>query len=166
MTTAQINTIEAKASGVLENVFGNSIDVKLPISLSNILDKYSLTLKTGTFEDKNVSGVFSRKDQEIYVAADESPNRKAFTVAHELGHYFLHEDKQTDVFLREQILNITEESRETEKEANWFAAALLMPEKLIKKYYDLTKDIDILATIFGVSPTAVYFRLKNLGLAA
>lgn len=166
MTPTQINTIEAKASGVLENVFGNFSNIKLPISLSSIIDKYNLTLRTGQFEDKNVSGVFSRTDHEIYVADDESPNRKAFTVAHELGHYFLHEDKDTDVFLREQILNLTEESRENEKEANWFAASLLMPEKLIEKYYLLTKDIDVLSTLFGVSPTAVYYRLKNLHLAA
>ena len=166
MTSGQINSIEAKASGVLENVFGDLNDIQLPISLSSVLDKYSITLKTGAFEDKNISGAFNRKDQEIYVAEDEAPNRKAFTVAHELGHYFLHENKKTDVFLREQILNLTEENRENEKEANWFAASLLMPEKLIKKYYSMTKDIDVLSTLFGVSPTAVYFRLKNLGLSA
>ncbi|MBU4017219.1 ImmA/IrrE family metallo-endopeptidase [Patescibacteria group bacterium] len=166
MTPGQINTIEAKASGVLEDVFGNLNDIQLPVSLSNVLDKYNIILKTGKFEDKNVSGVFNRKDQEIYVAEDEAPNRKAFTVAHELGHYFLHENKQTEVFLREQILNLTEESRENEQEANWFAASLLMPEKLIKKYYSISKDVDVLSTLFGVSPTAVYFRLKNLGLTA
>ncbi len=166
MKQGQINVIEAKASGVLESVFGNLNDIQLPISLSRVLDKYNIILKTGKFEDKNVSGVFNRKDQEIYVAEDEAPNRKAFTVAHELGHYFLHEGKVTEVFLREQILNLTEESRESEQEANWFAASLLMPEKLIKKYYSISKDVDVLSTLFGVSPTAVYFRLKNLGLTA
>lgn len=166
MTPTKINTIEAKASGVLENVFGNLNDISLPINLTEVLEKYNLTLKTGDFENDNISGVFSRKDQEIYVAKDESPNRMAFTVAHELGHFFLHTDKQTDVFLREQIINITEENRENEKEANWFAAILLMPKTLIKKYYSITEDVDVLSTLFGVSPTAVYYRLKNLGLEA
>lgn len=166
MTPTQINTIEAKASGVLEDVFGNLETIKLPINLSSVLDKYNITLKTGTFEDKNVSGVFNRQDHEIYVADDETPNRKAFTVAHELGHFFLHEDRETDVFLREQILNLTEENRENEQEANWFAASLLMPEKLVRQYYTFIKDIDDLSTLFGVSPTAVYYRLKNLGLKA
>ena len=166
MTASQINNIEAKASGVLESVFGNLNDIKLPINLADILGKYNISLNAGKFEDENVSGVFSRKDKEIYVAQDESPNRTAFTVAHELGHYFLHEDKATDVFYRKQILNIAEESREKEKEANWFAASLLMPSQLVKKYYSITQDIDVLSSLFGVSPTAVYYRLKNLGLEA
>ena len=63
-----------------------------------------------------------------------------------------------------QILNLTDEDKEEEQEANWFAASLLMPEKLLKHYFSITNDADKLATIFGVSPTAVYYRLKNLGL--
>ena len=39
-----------------------------------------------------------------------------------------------------------------------------MPKKLILKYWELTQDIEKLAQIFGVSPSAVYFRLKNLQL--
>ncbi len=164
MNQTTINTIEAKASSILESVYGNLNDIKLPINLPDILKEYSITLKTGKFKDKNISGVLSREENAILVASDETPNRTAFTVAHELGHYFLHKDKATDVFYREQILNITEEDRETEKEANWFAASLLMPPQLVKKYYRIAKDIDVLSSLFGVSPTAVYYRLKNLGL--
>ncbi len=166
MTRTQINTIEAKAGNILESVFGNLNEIKVPINLANILEQYNITLNTGKFKDENVSGVFSRADREIFVASDESPNRTAFTVAHELGHYFLHANKDTDVFYREQILNITEETSDNEKEANWFAASLLMPSQLVKRYYSLTHDVGILSTLFGVSPTAVYYRLKNLGLEA
>lgn len=164
LNSTQINTIDAKASTVLESVFGNLENISPPIDILDILKKYEINLKSGSFEDKNVSGLYDKDKKLIYIADDESPNRKAFTVAHELGHFFLHKDKANDLFYRMQILNLTDEDREDEQEANWFAASLLMPEKLVKHYFSITNDVDKLATIFGVSPTAVYYRLKNLGL--
>ena len=51
----------------------------------------------GAFEDKEVSGAYEREHKMIYIAEDEPTNRKAFTIAHEIGHYFLHEVKQHEV---------------------------------------------------------------------
>jgi hypothetical protein len=39
MIPAQINTIQAKANGVLEDIFCNFSNIELPISLSSILMK-------------------------------------------------------------------------------------------------------------------------------
>lgn len=162
LSQEQINTIEAKTNTILETVFGNAVDLSIPISLEKILKHYGISVKSGEFEDDNISGAFERDVKTIYIADDEPLNRRAFTVAHELGHVFLHEDTKNEVFLRSQILNLPEESRKEEQEANWFAAALLIPEKQLRHYYSLTKDLGDLAIVFGVSSTAVYFRLKNL----
>lgn len=164
LTKTQIHTIEAKANAVLESVFGSTDTVSLPVSLLDILNRYEITALVGTFEDEAVSGVYNKEKKNIYVAKDEDSNRKAFTVAHELGHFFLHEKKKDDIFYRTQILHITDEDRKEEQEANWFAASLLMPEQQLRHYYSLTKNVGELAVIFGVSSTAVYYRLKNLGL--
>jgi Zn-dependent peptidase ImmA (M78 family) len=163
---SEINTIESIAYTVLEGVFGSSIDISIPVSLEKIVEKYKITVATGEFENSEVSGVYEKTNKTIYIADDEASNRKAFTVAHELGHYFLHGDKVNDIFYRSQILKLTDENKKEEQEANWFASALLMPEKQVKHFYSLTKNMGELAVIFGVSSTAVYFRLKNLGLTA
>jgi Zn-dependent peptidase ImmA (M78 family) len=159
----QIHAIEAKAKAVLETVFGNAVTVPLPVPLDNILEKYEMIVAVGEFEDNEISGAYEKKDKTIYIADDETPNRKAFTIAHELGHYFLHEKKKNDLFYRTQILNITDEDKKEEQEANWFAATLLMPEPQLKHYFKITQDVGELAVVFGVSSTAVYYRLKNLG---
>lgn len=166
LTKSQINSIEAKVNVVLESVYGSTVTIPLPIPLLDILNHYEITPKVGKFADKAISGVYEKEKKAIYVADDEAPNRKAFTIAHELGHYFLHDKKQDDVFYRTQILNLTDETKKEEQEANWFAAALLIPERELRHYYGITKDLGELATVFGVSSTAVYYRLRNLGLTA
>ena len=47
-----------------------------------------------------------------------------FTIAHELGHHFLHEGKtDEEIYYRTQAMKInSKDKRETE--ANWFAARL------------------------------------------
>lgn len=59
--------------------------------------------------------------------------------------------------------------KQLEREANYFAMCLLMPEKLVKKEvakvtFDLTSDdaIKQLAKIFDVSQTAMALRLAQL----
>ena len=60
---------------------------------------------------------------------------------------------------------------EAEREANLFAASLLMPEPFLKvdllgtKFLDLLDDSDLLdlARKYGVSTQALVNRLKNLG---
>jgi Zn-dependent peptidase ImmA (M78 family) len=160
----KINVIDAKANTILEDVYGAVEKATIPVRLDKILEHYNINISNGEFEDNAVSGAFVRKEKDIYVANDEPANRQTFTVAHELGHYFLHQEKDTDIFYRTQMLNIDAEDKDEEQEANWFAASILMPESKLHHYYTLTKDLGKLATIFGVSSIAVYYRLKNLGL--
>ncbi len=160
----QIHSIEAKANTVLEEVFGSATETPIPVLFEKILEKYDLTVAVGTFENDDVSGAMTRDEKIIYIAEDEEGNRKVFTIAHELGHYFLHSYKKHDVFYRSQIINLTDEKQQSESEANWFAASLLIPEAKLRYFFSVTQDVGELATIFAVSSTAVYYRLKNLQL--
>ena len=51
-----------------------------------------------------------------------------------------------------------------EKEANWFASALLMPAEMLDKQIKKNKgvDLDTLADFFWVSTSALKIRLFNL----
>lgn len=62
---------------------------------------------------------------------------------------------------------MTDELEENlEKEANTFAAAFLMPEKLFRQVWgEKNGRLDAVAERFKVSPTAVKWRAVGLGLS-
>lgn len=119
--------------------------------------------------DEGISGFFYKDDttktKRIYINKADSPQRQAYTIAHELGHYFLgHKAGEYSVLLRQAVY--TAKKDDTEKEADKFAAELLMPKEMLeaaKKEYRLTSNDELpLAALFGVSTQAMHNRLKNL----
>lgn len=102
-------------------------------------------------------------DFTIYVPETTSTRRDRFTVAHELGHYFLHylyaERKGAHIFGR----GLTNRA---ETEANTFASSLLMPKAAFKAAHArFDGDTRSLASLFEVSPRAAEVRCDILGLA-
>ena len=87
-----------------------------------------------------------------------SPARKTFTLAHEFGHYILHPN-QANFRLDYMRYDDSEESMK-ETEANYFAAALLMPRERFNRIYKLLHDESRVAKYFGVSIAAVSIRLQ------
>lgn len=91
----------------------------------------------------------------------EAPVRQRFTVAHELGHFALgHEDAPRDTG------NFQSSGDYRERQANRFAAELLMPASLVSRYFQngFVSSVESLASTFGVSKDAMGYRLINLGL--
>ena len=96
------------------------------------------------------------------INAADPPNRKKFTIAHELGHWVMHRSLLRDrpeigVLLREPLGRA--DSSPLEQEANAFAANLLVPDNMLKSYR--TDDIVLLAKVFGVSEEVIGYRLKR-----
>jgi Zn-dependent peptidase ImmA (M78 family) len=123
---------------------------------------------------------FNDKTAVIGVNTNHGANRQRFTIAHEIGHFFLHnyEGVHFDGRHSGSMMYLRDEksSKGTdveEKEANFFAAELLMPEHLLIndlkniKEISLMEDQDVnlqtLAKKYKVSPQALTFRLANLG---
>ena len=121
----------------------------------------------GTIEYKNLSmeqansgsmHVKGCEDFTIFLSDSSSELRDNFTLAHELGHYIIHSElgKKSAKFTRYG-------SHQMEWEANWFAAALLMPKK---KFQDMAKKYEYstikLAAYFNVSEMAIEVRKKVL----
>jgi Zn-dependent peptidase ImmA (M78 family) len=149
------------------------------INLNKLCNFYGVQLEYKRLEN-NISGFYVVKNDRPYIVCNQndSVKRQRFTIAHELGHHFLHKD--TPLFvnkkggLSSQIYHRNEESStgeiRKEREANAFAAALLMPENLIEdQVFNCENTIDIddlindLAEKFDVSTQAMSFRLANLG---
>lgn len=161
----RVEYIESVSADMLREVFGPDLSsVSLPINLNKILEHYKLKLKQGLFKDPNISGAYHKLTKTIYISESETPQRQNFTTAHELGHYKLHKNKEFDVLLREIVQNLGITHSEEETEANWFAASLLMPRELVEDLWPAIRDTNKLAEFFGVSASAVAWRLKNLGI--
>jgi len=95
----------------------------------------------------------------IIVNPSDSLARQRFTVAHELGHALLHNEgvhERSDVRLASY--------RRHEVEANKFAASLLMPSEKVVLAFEMGKNLEEMAILFGVSQTAMRIRLETLGL--
>lgn len=118
--------------------------------------------------------------------------RKNFTIAHELGHYFLgHQLHQNSVFCNnDDIVEEGHQQNSIEREANYFASCFLMPEEKIKPAFlmilenrsrkkikdfllvknDYTYGVwvlirDELTKRYSVSEAALRYRLQQLKLA-
>lgn len=102
--------------------------------------------------------VHGKADFDILLPHYTSPLRDRFTVAHELGHYYLHSD-QGD----RPIIAYRKGSTRIEWEANWFAAALLMPREKFKAECARTKNLAVIAARFGVSTDAARVRRDAIG---
>ena len=88
-----------------------------------------------------------------------SPLRDNFTIAHELGHLFLHKTEESKEFHR------SGEPKTEEVEANIFAAEFLMPEDEFKnKAKEFNNSERMLASYFGVSPAAALVRMAVLNI--
>lgn len=108
----------------------------------------------------------------ITVDENEGEQRKRFTTAHEIAHFLLHRDtlknrKHMDRLFEAESYDANPNApltRTQEKEANRFAAALLMPKIAIETQIDRgVATLSELASIFRVSQEAMAYRLKNLG---
>jgi Zn-dependent peptidase ImmA (M78 family) len=109
---------------------------------------------------QNISGFFDCDERAIFVNKDEYPLRKTFTIAHELGHKILHEEwaksNEYRVLLRDSDIQSDDFH---EKEANAFAAHLLVPRFLLDRYWQWLSP-EQLSTLFAVSVPMIKNRLS------
>ena len=108
--------------------------------------------------ENNIGGYYDFKEKKIFINRNDTPQRQRFTIAHELGHYFLHSEFiQTDEYqqkeLRREIANDPKEL-----EANTFASHLLMPSNLFNKYRQVALKGEMMR-FFGVSEEAYEKKL-------
>ncbi|MDF7674127.1 ImmA/IrrE family metallo-endopeptidase [Acetobacteraceae bacterium ESL0709] len=129
-----------------------------PLKIAKALD---INVKFVTFgtKSKNVSGFYDPSENAIYVNADDPSKRQTFTIAHELGHACLHKDwARTEDYRVLLRYTESENSDFREKEANAFAAHLLVPRFMLIKYVDKVRIPD-LADMFAVSKDVIGYRI-------
>lgn len=93
----------------------------------------------------------------IVVNSRHSKERQAFTIAHELGHWTMHR------YMRRNFVCRPWPNNQLDIEANIFAAELLMPASVVRRLAP-HMSFTSLAGLFGVSLTAMHWRLEELQL--
>ena len=183
------------AYGLLEDFYKKSLaEISLPIDVDAIVESLGYALEYGSLADRGHPGAlglihFDKK--QIWIDATlsddlNSSGRYHFTVAHEVGHHMLHKPQldaqraQMSLFARSdnQILcRIKDQEERHEKQADRFAARLLMPSVLVRKEYEALKQecryayqswqfkewiVRILKDRFEVSQQAMMIRLHRM----
>lgn len=147
-----------------------------PVPVREIASAYGIAV-VDVPAAEGASGALLWRDGRYYIVVrdQDSNNRRNFTIAHELGHYVMHAHQPglefVDEFNRNHVSSRGTDPNEVE--ANAFAAALLMPARLVKTAYDqylrehfyADEAPSVLAKQFEVSSSAMGYRLQRLGLA-
>ncbi|MGD0452307.1 MAG: ImmA/IrrE family metallo-endopeptidase [Solirubrobacteraceae bacterium] len=137
----------------------------LPVDPISIARAAGIRVLDAPLDDDTAGALVKEPGQDptILLNQNDSPNRKRFTCAHELGHYrrrSADETEYTTVDLRGSLAAAGTDPEEIY--ANEFAASLLMPEDAVRRLLEEGLGDLELAIRFGVSREAIEYRLKNL----
>lgn len=150
----------------------------MPVDATRLAERLGANVFQDDLSDEGLDGfilIFKNSEAEITINSAQSLNRRRFTCAHELGHYWQERSKRQRVGFVDNSDSVVEDMKLLRDEkaragtsppeiyANAFAAALLMPKQIVT---DLHKVYPAwrLARFFGVSEAAMNYRLANLGL--
>ena len=142
----------------------------LPICPIKIAERHDIVVQAKPDTAKGVSGMLVRTGEHfgiLYATHIPSEGFQRFSIGHELGHYFLegHPDAVLKDGIHQSQAGFVAKDR-YEREADTFAASLLMPTDLFKaemrKIDDGLDAIEALAEIAVTSMTATAFRYAEL----
>lgn len=148
--------------------------ISIPINdIDDVVERLGGHIEERAYIDNLSDGSIGWRENEfiIYVSPYQSSERRKFTIAHELGHLFLHMGYiiNPDMWARQKnVVYYRSGDSLVEYQANEFAAALLMPQKQygeVMDRYTVGNRVDTakIADYFGVSVSAASNRGKFLG---
>ncbi|MGV7033464.1 ImmA/IrrE family metallo-endopeptidase [Methylobacterium symbioticum] len=165
---ARIHEFAESVAARLNFRYGAAIE-PLVVRLGGRIEYKTADLSAGKLPESIV--VRAINDFVIYLPSITSIVRDRFTIAHELGHLFLHyplaAGGRNDVVMTATrwVDESNEALQRAEWEANWFAAAFLMPSSDFRTAYSENhRSIETTAAMFGVSVKAAQIRAQSLRL--
>lgn len=139
----------------------------VPLNVAAVAEMVGIRIEYVSLEN-DLSGILYKDEENdswvMQVNEDHHPNRRRYTVAHELGHFCLHRHLRRR--FEDKIFFRGGEANKPEWQANDFASAILMPED---KFREMVRSgvskVEMLAKEFKVSTLALRIRAKNLGIS-
>lgn len=174
--------LKDKISHYIADALSKTPSLYFPRNIVEICNNLGIIVQeTNQFDDK-ISGLIYKDNENYYILvnAKHAPTRKAFTIAHELGHFYIHKsklDNDSEIVstIKSKDFNIPALARSSsvpipndkyyimENEANKFAADILMPENEFLAKCEELNTIEDVAKYFGVSVSAASVRANQLG---
>lgn len=155
MKKADFNLAKQKADELLK------LCDERPIKLSLILNHLGLSTRYATADDDMPEEAkLIPQEKIILVRQDDAPvTRKLFSIAHEIGHFVLHNHNKERYRLDMKNVNkLDDDQMIEEQEANAFAAELLMPYNEVKEMLLKGYDTQDIMNYFNVSYAFAVFR--------
>ncbi len=164
---------------VVTDILAKSNITHPPVLVEDIVARFGIRVQRKKNPKSELSGFLYRRGEDIVIGVNSSHPRvrQRFTIAHELGHFLfhgqgiseVHVDRVFEVKFRDDLSS--QGVDRDEREANLFAAELLMPVGFLEQDITSVSEIDIvddefligLARKYRVSHQAMLFRLANLG---
>ncbi|ENH96682.1 hypothetical protein J416_09299 [Gracilibacillus halophilus YIM-C55.5] len=132
-----------------------------PFILS-ILSSEEICIDSYPFKNKEMCGMLCIDEYEktIVYNTNHTTSRRNFTLAHELGHYFLHSNHQVKFADRSKNLS-NETATIIEMQANAFAAQIIIPKKIL--FYMIKNKFTFfkISKITRVSYEALFWIIVN-----
>lgn len=165
----------------LKKIIEETCKNMFPRNMVAICNKLGINVQESYNLENDISGLIYKEDDTytILVNAHHAPTRQNFTIAHELGHFYKHKDKldnESEIvsYIKSKSVDCPAIPRgnamlqdasynKIEREANSFAAEVLMPEKEFIEQCCKLDTIDEVANYFGVSVAAASVRADKLG---
>lgn len=161
-----------------EEICHNFIN-SIPVDVIGLAEELGIEVYDTDLEN-DISGYISKDENGIYICVNKShpATRQQFTIAHEIGHFVLHQEcleagnlaptfykSGNGIIMPRAEINIQSPTyNKMETEANKFAANLLMPEQEFIKKANESDDLVELARYFKVSVGAASIRANALGI--
>ena len=139
-----------------------------PVDLDGMARALGLVVEERWFDEADTAGMIERAGRTYRISLNhmDSPRRKRFTLAHEIAHYILHRDLIGDG-ITDRGLYRSRLSDTIERQANRYAANLLMPSGLVRAAWrEGDCSVAGMAARFNVSEEAARIRLSELGYGA
>lgn len=153
---------------------------RLPVDVDALAESLGISVNYSALDDDYSGLLVIRGGNAVaHINSKQHPNRRRFSLAHEIGHFVLHEKQQTTkdhayvdksmrLYHRADRASVPQNFK-MEREANIFAAELLMPDALVRskvldEEYDLEDEFDVarLAVVLRVSEQALSLKLTRM----
>ncbi|HBU89872.1 ImmA/IrrE family metallo-endopeptidase [Bacillus pumilus] len=142
----------------------NTLQFKSDAFVVNIIHQEGINIDYYPFSN-DMCGMFIDDEFEKTIVFNinqsrQSPERRNFTLGHELGHYFMHRDKQSQFTDRTKDL-MDNSIKPFEIQANVFASYILLPTKILETMLMSKYSFFRIQKLIKISYKALFWRLVN-----
>lgn len=163
----ELRVTQTTPRGAAQQLLARAAANTLPIPVDELARQLGANVLPWRFSDA-LSGLVITLEQGpvIGINKEQAPVRRRFTLAHEIGHLILGHGELFHLDLTAQPEDGDPPGYQGafEREANDFAANLLMPDGRVLAEFASDPSAERLADKFKVSALAMRYRLANLGV--